>query len=169
MHICEIREKLTQKELKEDILYNKKTGDWRWRKSKEGRMLEYTAGHVNKTGKRVICINGLSYTASRLAFLYVTGSFPKGAVRHKNGHKDDDSWKNLQDVKIEDIPKRRKLDIRNSSGVTGVYYISASGNYRASITVDGKRIELGVFAKKHDAVKARKRANRKYGFGVNNV
>jgi hypothetical protein len=164
MNICIKRAELTQKDLKKELLYDKRTGDWRWIKSKAGRMIEYSAGTNDSVGRRIICINGLTYTSSRLAFLYVKGSFPKYVVRHKNGNKNDDSWKNLEDVKIKDVSKFRKLDIRNKSGFTGVYYLKDNEKWRASITVEGTRIELGLFLRKNDAIRARKKANKKYGF-----
>lgn len=167
MKICERRSELTQEELQRELSYNKETGEWRWLKPREGRTMEKPAGHISKSGRRVICINGLSYTSSRLAFLYVTGSFPNGAIRHKSEDKDDDRWVNLDSIEIKDIHKHRKLDIRNSSGVTGVYFIIATGKWRASITCNGKRIELGVFDEKVHAVEARKKANITYGFGSN--
>jgi hypothetical protein len=43
------------------------------------------------------------------------------------------------------VSKFRKLDIRNKSGFTGVYYLKDNEKWRASITVEGTRIELGLF------------------------
>jgi hypothetical protein len=64
----------------------------------------------------------LAFTASRLAFLYVNGSFPEGVVRHKNGKNIDNRWKNLEEIDIKDVLKSRCLDRRNTSGYTGVYF-----------------------------------------------
>jgi hypothetical protein len=50
------------------------------------------------------------------------------------------------------------------SGFTGVYFLKDSEKWRASITVEGKRVELGVYFNKNNAIRARKKANKKYGF-----
>lgn len=168
MKICEKRKQnLTQEMLKENLHYDKKTGDFRWVKAKSGRMMKYSAGSLNSVNNRVIFFNGLAFTASRLAFLYVNGSFPEGVVRHKNGKNIDNRWKNLEEIDIKDVLKSRCLDRRNTSGYTGVYFIKDSDKIRASITVEGKRIELGVFESLKTAVKARKNAERQYGCRTN--
>lgn len=46
----------------------------------------------------------------------------------------------------------------NSSGVPGVEWMASKGTWRATICFKGKRHYLGRFARREDAVKARKRA-----------
>ena len=50
----------------------------------------------------------------------------------------------------------------NKSGVTGVNWHKASNKWQARITVQGKRLSLGVFDTKEEAVKIRKAAEAKY-------
>lgn len=54
------------------------------------------AGYINSEGYRVINIDGTEYFAHDLAFLYMTGDFPKGEVEHINRKRDDDRWCNLK-------------------------------------------------------------------------
>ena len=158
------REDLTREMLKKDLDYNKKTGHFKWVKAKSGRMMEYHAGTITTANSLVICLNGVTFMASRLAFLYVTGSFPEGVVRHKNGNNSDNRWKNLEEIEIKDVLKSRCVGSNNSSGYTGVYHLKDSDKIRASITVEGKRVELGMFDCLKSAVKARKLAEKKYGY-----
>lgn len=50
----------------------------------------------------------------------------------------------------------------NKSGVSGVYFDKSKGRWRAHITVNRKRIDLGTYLEKEDAVKARKCAEKEY-------
>ncbi|MBX0320335.1 hypothetical protein [Shouchella clausii] len=50
----------------------------------------------------------------------------------------------------------------NTSGVRGVSFEKRSGKWRAYIRVKNNHMELGLFADKQDAVKARKEAEEKY-------
>lgn len=83
---------ITQKELKEHVTYNKYTGEFFNKKT--GRLATYK--NNTKSGIRLrIHINGTNYYASRLAILYVTGRYPDGFVRVKNGDTTDLRFKNL--------------------------------------------------------------------------
>lgn len=50
----------------------------------------------------------------------------------------------------------------NRSGHKGVYYDKSRGLYEAYINVHGKRIHLGRYGTKEEAIKARKRAEEEY-------
>ena len=54
------------------------------------------AGYINSDGYRIITINGREYFAHDLAWLDMTGEFPKGEVEHINGNNNDDRWCNLR-------------------------------------------------------------------------
>ena len=54
------------------------------------------AGYINSDGYRIITIDGREYFAHDLAWLHMTGEFPKGEVEHINGNINDDRWCNLR-------------------------------------------------------------------------
>jgi hypothetical protein len=54
----------------------------------------------------------------------------------------------------------------NTSGVTGVLFHLRSGKWAAVLTVKKKRMHLGLFEYKEDAIRARKEAERKF-LGLN--
>lgn len=51
---------------------------------------------------------------------------------------------------------------KNTSGVTGVTWDKSRDKWMATIGLKGKRIFLGRFDKKEDAIKAREKAEKKY-------
>ncbi len=56
----------------------------------------------------------------------------------------------------------KTIQKNNKSGTTGVSFHSPSGSYQAYITNSGKKIQLGYFSKKEDAIKARHSAEILY-------
>lgn len=82
-------------------------------------------------------------------------------VDHINGDKWDNRKCNLRIVTHADNTKNRKLDKRNKSGYTGVKE-TKTGMWNAQIYCDGKRISLGTYKTKEEAVKARKAGEEKY-------
>ena len=55
-----------------------------------------------------------------------------------------------------------KPPVNNRSGKKGVYYDVGRGLWEAYINVHGKRIHLGRYKSKEEAVKARERAEKEY-------
>jgi len=88
-------------------------------------------------------------------------------VDHIN-HKTNDNRKiNMRKTTHQENLFNQKLKSNNTSGVTGVGWLSKYDKWRAYITLDYKFIELGTFYIFEDAVKARKEAEIKY-FGEYN-
>lgn len=65
-------------------------------------------------------------------------------------------------TRMSSINPDRALSMINTSGVRGVSYNSSLKKWQASIGFQGKRITLGRFNTKEEAVKARKDAEEKY-------
>lgn len=84
-------------------------------------------------------------------------------VDHINGNKLDNRKCNLRPCSNADNLKNRvKIPINNTSGIIGVIYRSDRNKWRAEICVDGKKIRLGYYANKIDAIRARTEAEIKY-------
>jgi hypothetical protein len=56
------------------------------------------AGRITQDGRRQIRIASGFYYASRLAWLYMTGEWPKDQIDHINRIKRDDRWENLREA-----------------------------------------------------------------------
>ena len=56
------------------------------------------AGTINSDGYIKITIDGRTYLAHRLAFLFMTGKWPRQTVDHRDRDRTNNSWNNLRDV-----------------------------------------------------------------------
>lgn len=80
--------------------YDPLTGVWTWvnpvlrSKMRRGDV----AGSIDSNGRRKIRIESGYYYSARLAYLYITGEWPKEQMDHKNRIKDDDRWENLREA-----------------------------------------------------------------------
>ena len=95
---------------------------------------------------------GKKYRAHRLAFLYITGEWPKNYVDHINGVRNDNRWVNLRDAtKSVNQQNQRKPPVNNTSGYMGVIWHKQRGKWRVRIVVNSKQISLGFFDDVHEA------------------
>ena len=158
---------ITQDQLKEVLHYCPETGVFTWLKMRKGQ----TAGYLirKQEGKHYlqIRIRKDRYLAHRLAFLYMTGSFPTEQVDHINGCGTDNRWNNLRDVPSSANTKNRRLPCTNKSGAMGVRWCAASSRWLAQISDKGKQIHLGTFILKEDAVAVRRLAESELGYHPN--
>jgi hypothetical protein len=103
-----------------------------------------TAGYVSKSGYRYIHVNGKKRLCLRLAFLWMTGSFPKAQVDHINGVRNDNRWDNLREAtRSFNIQNQRRAHSRNRLGVLGVEQVGK--RFVSRIWVDNKAEYLGTF------------------------
>ena len=103
----------------------------------------------------------------RLHRLIMGVSSSKLDVDHKNHpprneHKIDNRKSNLEIVTRSQSNMNTSLSKNNTSGTTGISFDQKSSKWRAKITINYQRIELGKFENIDDAVKARKDAEIKY-------
>jgi len=158
---------LTQKRLKELLRYNPETGLFiRIKYTNSRAQIGDIAGCLDAKGYIQIKIDGEPYKAHRLAWLYVTGSFPEEQIDHKNHIRNDNKWMNLRDVTHKDNGRNKSMQVNNKSGVTGVF-LNKNGNWKANIKVNNKTLYLGSYKEKNDAIIARCMAEYEYGFHKN--
>jgi hypothetical protein len=90
---------LTANRLCKVLSYAPATGIFRWKVSASTRAPVGTiAGAKNGRGYRQIRINGRPYSASRLAWLYMTGKWPSSEISYVNGKPSDTRWANLREA-----------------------------------------------------------------------
>lgn len=105
------------------------------------------AGSVHAhTGYLLLKINGRAYTAARLAWLYMTGSWPTDLVDHADTDKLNNRWVNLRAASQGQNIQNR--DGTAASGLKGAY--RRSDRYRnkpwtSAINLDGRLKFLGNF------------------------
>lgn len=100
-------------------------------------------GCLDHQGYRLIKIAGKMYKAHRLAWLYMTGTFPKEEIDHINHAVDDNRWGNLREATTAENLRHRRWSKKPSSGARGVY--PCGKKFRVRISVDGKNRHFGTF------------------------
>ena len=159
---------LSQKRLKELLSYDPETGLFTWVMKRSNAVLSGAyAGSFNSEGYLSIMIDSKRYKAHRLAWLYVTGNWPKCQIDHINHNRSDNKWPNLRDATSLDNARNQSRYKVNKSGCTGVLWHKKDKRWQASIRVNGKLKHLGNFKEKEKAIKVRLLAQKEYGFHVN--
>ena len=139
---------LTQDRLRELLHYDLHTGVFRWRVDRAGSAVagsvagstHYKSGHVR------ISVDGRSYGAHRLAWLYQFGTWPNGMIDHINQDPADNRIANLRSVDSSTNQKNvTQRSERKEDLPTGVYRVRKKPSYKVEVTSNGKRIYLGVF------------------------
>lgn len=145
---------LTQKILKELLNYNPETGIFSRNIPTKRARVGYEYKTVGNHGYIVINILNKTYTAHRLAWLYIYGEMPSSTLDHINGIRIDNRIANLRVVTPSQNIINTKLRSDNKSGSRGVSWCKDRNKWQAYINIDGKRKPLGRFENKEDAEKA---------------
>ena len=102
------------------------------------------AGYTRPNGYVCIRVDGKSYLAHRLAWMYSNGEWPAGVVDHIDGNTSNNRIANLRDVPhASNMQNQRAAQAHSISGILGVSRV-VSG-WKARITVGGKKVNLGIF------------------------
>ena len=92
-----------------------------------------------------ITVDRQRYKAHRLAWLYMTGAWPKEFIDHINGNKTDNAFRNLRDCSRSENAQNRRGSRNSKSGVKGVFKVPGCSTYRAYIEAFGKIFRLGSY------------------------
>lgn len=123
-------------------------------------------GFKSKGGYLSAHLCGRYYQVHRIIWFWMTGEWPE-IIDHKDGNKQNNKWNNLRNVDYFKNCQNQRLASDNTSGITGVSFIKKHKKWRASIMYRNKRYALGEFINFDDAVKARKQAEKDFGFYQN--
>jgi HNH endonuclease/AP2 domain len=139
---------LTRARLMELLRYDPETGEFYWRARNGNR-----AGGVSGDGYWYIMIDGKSYLAHRLAWLYVHGYFPE-ELDHINRIRSDCRIVNLREATRSQGRMNSSVHRDNRSGFKGVSWDKRADKYRAQIAFRGKNVQLGSFGTAREAAMA---------------
>jgi len=133
--------------LKQLLSYNQDTGDFFWLVKLSNRIkIGDVAGYVNThDGYVYIKIDNKMRKAHRLAWLYMTGSFPEFNIDHINNIRSDNRFENLRSCTQSENMCNRGKTLKNTSGYKGVSLHSKTGKWRARIRKSGKTYSLGLY------------------------
>ena len=154
---------LTQAELKSLFHYSPDTGIFTRIKTTSANAKAGTvAGCKDTYGRFVIRINNVLHYAHRLAWLYMTGDFPKELIDHIDCNNGNNKWSNLRCAnKSTNAQNVIKAPKNNTTGFLGVSYHKLANKFRATICIDGKSSHLGLFESAEEAHQAYVEAKRK--------
>lgn len=160
---------LTQEQLHALLTYDPTTGDFFWKTSGRGRRdITKPAGTVNKTTGYVhIMMNGKRHQAHRLAWLWMTGSFPALDIDHIDHVRANNRWSNLREVDNAENQKNQSRRMDNTSGYQGVSWHKQSRKWQARVMLDGKNIPFGYYSTPEAANDACRLARKILGFHEN--
>lgn len=144
---------LTQARLHELVCYDPDTGIFKSRATRGGVSAGSTMGTVSE-GYLQIQLDKKLYKAHRLAWFYVTGSWPPKLLDHINGEKADNRISNLREATNKQNLENRGKNSNNTSGYKGVCWHKRDGKWLAQIQHYGERIRLGMFVDLKDAHEA---------------
>lgn len=137
---------LTSFELTRKLCYNEQSGLFTWLQF-DGKSNRVRAGEIAGTpttkGYIAIRINRAPYLAHRLAWLYMTGSFPINQIDHINRIRTDNRWCNLRDV-TQFVNRKNSASYDDASGA---FYDKCRDKWQSWITFEGRKIFLG----RHDS------------------
>jgi hypothetical protein len=135
------------------------TGNWYNCHSVPKSITEYGYFQMN--------VNGRPYVIHRLIWLWMTGEWPDD-IDHIDGDRQNNKWKNLRSISRQENLKNMGIKSTNTSGVTGVSFNNQSKKWQAYIHSEKrKRKHLGYFESIEDAITARLKAEKKYGYHEN--
>lgn len=151
---------LTANELYELFHYDKYSGIFTRKTNRKNAPLGSKAGSLHKhLGYVQIRVKSKLYLAHRLAWLYVTGEWPRFQIDHINGNRSDNRIDNLRDVTVQENARNRQKTLAKT-GLLGV--VKSGSGFKATIGVSGKNVYLGTFQSQLDAHKAYLNAKKIY-------
>ncbi|TCV66301.1 HNH endonuclease [Neorhizobium sp. S3-V5DH] len=151
---------------------------WRQRpRSMFSSQQAFSSWNARKAGKEALtCINSAGYKsgillgkavlAHRVIWKMVTGYDPD-EIDHISGDRTNNRFINLRDVSKFDNQKNCKLRADNTSGVPGVAWNKRDQRWVAFGRLRGKRISIGTFVERADAIAARQAWQSSVGFHAN--
>lgn len=144
---------ISQTYLKSILDYNALTGEFTW-------LIKHARNNVGDKVKVVynqyvrIGINGVGYSAHRLAFIYMTGSAPI-LVDHKNKIRSDNVWTNLRSANVS-LNNMNTNHSRSSTGIRGISFNKASNKFEVRVKPPTGKIIFKSFNNLDDAIEFNK-------------
>lgn len=138
----------TKAEMAALVLYDPSTGVMKW---KNGRQITC----INSKGYLVFKSNRRQFYVHRVAWVLMTGQWPKENVDHINQIRSDNRWSNLREASYS------QNAINRSSARAGITFDKRLQKFEVRIQKSGRRERIGFFASFDEAKAARLSAERK--------
>lgn len=93
---------------------------------------------------RCVTYRNKRYLVHRIVWLLCKGKLPDNQIDHKDGNGLNNKLDNLRDVSNLINGMNQKKTARNTSGVMGVHWAKENNKWRVRISVNRKRVDLGL-------------------------
>lgn len=162
------KDAITLERLRELFSFDPETGVFTWVNPTNWSISRGEAlGRVGAHGYVCAILDGKSYLVHRLAWLWMTGEWPKNSIDHINGIKTDNRFCNLRDVTHSmNCHNKRIRNPTNKHGAMGVCWMEKRKTWVANICVNKRNKNLGDFETKEAAAQAYLEAKMKLHPGV---
>lgn len=157
------RNDLTARFLRSILDYDPETGIFRWRERTDraknwntrwaGKPAGAPCGHE---GQVQIRLGAALYSAHRLAWLHVTGRWPRDEIDHRNGDPRDNRLANLREATRSENMRNRHDQTRAASGYRGVRYREHHRKWEARIVLNREVVWHAYFGSAQEAAAARR-------------
>lgn len=135
---------LTQECVRKLFDYDADAGRLIWKTSPRAKVrVGDEAGCVDGRYVRVQ-VMGRRYCAHHIAWLWMTGEWPKQQIDHKDRNSTNNAWSNLRVASPSQNAANRAVRAGNKCGLKGAYRLP-NGKFSASIKKDGRSKNLGQF------------------------
>lgn len=142
--------------------YNSETGVFTRRVRMANQPAGSLVGCAGKRGYIVANIDGRLYYMHRVAWLYMTGEWPRLSIDHKNRIRTDNRWDNLRLAESYQNACNTTRKRRSNTGVPNVYYSRRTGLYVAEVRHNSMRVLCASFKSLDAARVAAEEAKAKY-------
>lgn len=136
---------LTAERVRELLDYDPMSGIFRWRVSRKNRAQAGAVAGTPSRGYIYIKIDGVTYRAHRIAWLYVHGVFPPGGLDHEDNIQSHNWINNLRPATQTQNNANSRLRSDSTSGRKGASWHKQQQRWRSTIRINGKQIHLGMF------------------------
>ena len=140
---------LTVEAVRAALSYDKETGLFERKRPSAGRKSGSSIGTMASDGYIKICVCNTQVAAHRLAWLIVTGEWPRHEIDHIDGNRSNNKLSNLRDVTTSmNQQNQRRAQSTNVSGLLGVHRTnSLLKPWMARIKPPNQKVKyLGSFA-----------------------
>jgi HNH endonuclease/AP2 domain len=129
-------------DFRERLTYDPATGVFRWKVSGHKVRVGMVAGTKHRGGHIAIRVKGKVYYAHRLAWLFMTGQWPKDQIDHIDGNPANNRFDNLREAThAQNCANRR----HRGPGLKGAVFDKSTGKWHSRIRHQGKKKYLGYF------------------------
>lgn len=119
-------------------------------------------GHAMTNGYILITLFYKQYLAHRLAWLIMTGEWPKHQIDHIDRDRSNNKWSNLREATNKQNSENHSIRSDNTSGKTGVYFCKTKKKWKVCICHHGKSHSFGYHKNLEDAIAVRVAAERQF-------